>query len=60
MTLRTLADVRELIRHLPADRRERSTWLHVAKLIEDGADPADASIAVRMALNLEGVEYRTK
>jgi hypothetical protein len=59
-TLRTLADVRELMRHLPTDRRERSTWHHVAKLIEDGSDPADVLIAVRMVLNLEGVEYRTK
>jgi hypothetical protein len=50
MTLRTLADVRELMRHLPADRRNRSTWHHIAKLIDDGVDPADVSIAVRMAL----------
>jgi hypothetical protein len=26
MTLTTLADVRELMRHLPAGHRERSTW----------------------------------
>ena len=31
MTLTTLADVRTLIqKHLPKDRRERSTWRHVA------------------------------
>jgi hypothetical protein len=29
MTLKTLADVRTLIGHLPADRRERPTWRHV-------------------------------
>jgi len=28
MTLKTLADVRELMRHLPADRRDRTTWRH--------------------------------
>jgi len=30
MTLKTLADVRTLIRHLPAEHRERPTWRHVA------------------------------
>jgi len=30
MVLATLADVRELMRHLPANRRERSTWRRVA------------------------------
>lgn len=30
MTLRTLDDVRKLMRHLPKDRREVSTWQHVA------------------------------
>ena len=30
MALQTLADVQKLMRHLPADRRERSTWRHIA------------------------------
>ena len=30
MTLKTLADVREILRHLPEDRRARPTWRHVA------------------------------
>ncbi len=29
MTLRTLADVRALLRHLPPEHRERPTWRHV-------------------------------
>jgi hypothetical protein len=29
MTIKTLADVRTLIGHLPADRRTRPTWRHV-------------------------------
>jgi hypothetical protein len=61
MTLETLADVRTLIGHLPADRRDRTTWRHViAELAKaaGGSDPADASIALRMALSIEGVEYR--
>jgi hypothetical protein len=61
MTLKTLADVRELMRHIPADRRERSTWRHVdAELgkAAAGADPADVAIALRMVLMLESVECR--
>ena len=61
MTLKTLADVRELLRHLPEDRRARPTWRHVAAELEQaaaGADPTDAVIALRMALMLEGVECR--
>jgi hypothetical protein len=30
MNLSTLADVRTLIRHVPAERREMTTWLYVA------------------------------
>ena len=48
MTLTTLADVRELMRHLPEDRRARPAWRYVQKQIEQaatGADMADASIA---------------
>jgi hypothetical protein len=58
MTLSTLADVRELMRHLPADHRERQTWRHVANLVESGADPVDVSIALRLVLFLERVECR--
>jgi hypothetical protein len=31
MTLKTLADVRKLLGHLPKDVRARSTWQHVAQ-----------------------------
>jgi hypothetical protein len=61
MTLKTLADVRELMRHIPADRRERSTWrpLHAQHgKAAAGADPADVAIALRMVLMLESVECR--
>ena len=58
MELVALADVRELIeRHLPAHFRDKATWRVVAKdLKATGADPAEVSIALRMALSLEGVE----
>ena len=61
MILATLADVRELMRHLPADRRARSTWCRVAADIESAASGGDiegAAIALRMVLMLEGVECR--
>jgi hypothetical protein len=60
MTLHTLGDVRELVeRHLPAECRQRDTWRHVANELREaanGGDPADASVALRMVLMLEGVE----
>ena len=37
MTLKTLADVRELLRRLPKRHRERSTWQHVAKQLAEAA-----------------------
>jgi hypothetical protein len=57
--LKTLADVRTLIGHLPADRRTRPMWRHAnAELAKAaaGADPAEVSIAPRMVLMLEGVK----
>jgi hypothetical protein len=61
MMLKTLADVRELMRHLPADRRARSTWRRVAADIEvaaGGGDIEGAVIALRMVLMIEGVKCR--
>jgi hypothetical protein len=39
-TLKTLADVRTLMRHLPVDRPERSTWRHVADQLAQAASGA--------------------
>jgi hypothetical protein len=61
MTLKTLADVRELMRHLPADRRSRPAWGYAEKQVKEavaGANVADAFIALRMVLMIEGVEFR--
>jgi hypothetical protein len=58
MTLRTLADVRTLLSHVPAERRQLNTWCHVAKCLDDaarGGDVASAVIALRMVLELERV-----
>jgi hypothetical protein len=59
MTLKTLADVRSLMRHLPTEHRERMTWRYVAQQLDKaaaGADAADVAIALRLAPTIEGVE----
>jgi len=61
MALTTLADVRKLMRHLPADRQARSTWQRVAADIEaaaSGGDLEGAAIGLRLVLALEGVKCR--
>lgn len=58
MTLRTLADARSLLGHVPAERRRLDTWRHVAKCIDDaarGGDIAGAVVALQMVLSLERV-----
>ena len=58
MTLRTLSDVRELLGHLPRERRERETWRHVSDQLTKaagGGDINDAVVALRLVLLLEQV-----
>ena len=59
MDLRTLADVRELLTHLPERCRDKSTWQHVIACLEEAAldgDTQNVAVALRMVLILEGVE----
>lgn len=61
MDLKTLADVRKLIDHLPKATRAKGTWQCVEaelKRAAVGADPWQISIALQMVLQLEHVEYR--
>ena len=63
MTLKTLVDVRELMRHLPEEHRAGHTWRHVAAELEKaapGADVIGVAIALRLALILENVECRVQ
>ena len=64
LTLATIGDVRELIvKRLPEESRQKSTWQYVAGLALDAAndgDGADLSIALRMVLSLEGIACRPK
>jgi hypothetical protein len=64
MTIATLADVRELMRHLPEDRLARSTWRYVASQLDKAAngtlDTVEIEIALRLVLMLEGVKCRPR
>jgi hypothetical protein len=60
-TLKTLADVRVLIEHLPGDHRADPTWCHVAAQLEQaaiGVDVVDLGIALRLALMIEGLQHQ--
>jgi hypothetical protein len=64
MTMTTLADVRVFVtQRLPKPYRDRPHWLAVARDLEaaaSGGDAAEASMAIRMALVIEGVACRDK
>jgi hypothetical protein len=57
MMLKTLADVRTLMQHLPKRTRDKETWRYVAAR---GGDTADVAVPLRMVLSMEGVECRPK
>jgi hypothetical protein len=55
--------IRVLAEHLPEDRRQKSTWRHIAAQLEQaaaGVDVVDLGIALRLALLLEGLECRAQ
>jgi hypothetical protein len=63
MTLRTLADVRKLLGHLPKEVRARSTWRGIAEQLDiaaRGGDPNDVAVALQLVLMLEKVPFRRK
>lgn len=63
ITLKTLADVRSLLGHLPKEVRTRSTWQGVTAQLDTvarGGDPADVAVALQLVLMLEKVEFRRK
>lgn len=59
-TLWTLADVRELMQHLPADYRMLPPWRNVASRLDKATigtlDTISVEIASRLVLMLEGVK----
>jgi hypothetical protein len=63
MTLNTLADVRKLMGHLPAETREKSTWLHVATQLAEASrngDTIQVYAALQMVLSMESIPFTTK
>ena len=61
MKLRTLADCRELLRHVPAERRKLPSWQRAASDLRDVAvsgDVSGAAISLRLVLFMERVECR--
>ena len=61
MAIRTLADVRELLGHLPERCRYKSTWEYVADRLTEAASNGDmqsVAVSLKMVLSMEGVEYR--
>jgi hypothetical protein len=60
MTLKTLADVRKLLDHIPKERRALSTWQHVEKTLRACVaddDPANITVALQLVLQAERVPY---
>jgi hypothetical protein len=59
MTLRTFADVRALLNHLPKEYRAKETWRHVAKTLDEaaggGIEPVEVAVALKLVLSLEGI-----
>jgi hypothetical protein len=64
MTLRTLADVRTLLGHLPKEHRAKETWRHVAETLDEaaggGIQPVEVAVALKLVLSLEGIACRPK
>ena len=62
MTVRTLADVHELLGHLPERCRYKSTWEYVADRLTEAAsssgDTQGVSVSLKLVLSMDGVEYR--
>jgi hypothetical protein len=64
MTLKTLADARDLIKRLPKDHRAKLTWQHVEKELNAAAlgevDTIAVAVPLRLVLMLERVECRPR
>ena len=64
MTLRTLADVRVLLGHLPKEYRAKETWRHVAKTLDEatggGIQPVEVAVALKLVLSMEGITSRPR
>jgi hypothetical protein len=63
ITLKTLADVRKMLLRLPEPFQLKTTWGHVAVMLDEaarGGDITDVVVPLRMVLGMEGVRCRPK
>ncbi len=63
LTLATLGDVRKMLLGLPEAFQRKTTWGHVAVMLDEaacGGDIIDVVVPVRMVLGMEGVACRPK
>jgi hypothetical protein len=61
MTLKTLADVRKLLGHIPKERRQLSTWQHVEATLQAcaaGDDTENISVALQIVLQGERAPHQ--
>jgi hypothetical protein len=63
MKLKTLDDVRNLINHIPEERRASPSWQHVETTLQAcaaGDHSANISVALKLVLLAEKVPYVTE
>jgi hypothetical protein len=61
--LKTLSDVRKMLFGLPEPFQLKTTWGHVAVMLNEatrGGDIMDVVVPLRMALGMEGIASRPK
>ena len=62
-TLKTLGDVRKMLLGLPEPYQLKTTWGHVAVMLDEaarGGDIMDVVVPLRMVLGMEGIASRPK
>jgi hypothetical protein len=62
-TLKTLGDVRKMLLALPEPFQLKTTWDHVAVMLDEaarGGDIMDVVVPLRMVLGMEGIASRPK
>jgi hypothetical protein len=63
LTLRTLGDVHKMLLRLPDAFQKKTTWGHVAVMLDEaarGGDITDVVVPLRMVLGMEGVACRPR
>jgi hypothetical protein len=63
ITLKTLGDVRKMLLRLPKPFQLKTTWGHVAVMLDEaarGGDVMDVVVPLRMVLGMEGIASRPK